>query len=197
MAKRKTRTGPSIYQLKITLAEIRPPVWRRIQVPGNTKLPDLHLMIQAAMGWYNCHLHKFTIGGVEYSDPDPDWDDLDYEDETRARLDQAVSRAGISFSYLYDFGDGWEHDILVEEILEPSKGVEYPICLAGERACPPEDVGGVWGYHDFLEAIADPKHEEHESYLEWGGGEFDLAAFDVEETNAVLEDYKQFDSQSP
>ena len=196
MAKQKTQTGPSVYQLEVTLAGIRPPIWRRIQVPGNTNLPELHLMIQAAMGWYNCHLHKFTIGGVEHSEPDPDWDDLDYEDETRARLDQAVSRAGISFSYRYDFGDGWLHDILVEEILEPSKGVEYPICLAGQRACPPEDVGGVWGYHDFLEAIANPKHEEHESYLEWAGGEFDPEAFDVDETNGMLGDYTHMDSRN-
>ena len=156
----------SVYQLKVTLVEIRPPIWRRIQVPGNTTLPNLHLMLQSVMGWYNCHLHKFTIDGIDYSTSDPDWDDLDYQDERRVHLDKVVSRAGTAFSYMYDFGDGWEHDVLVEEILPAQPGVEYPLCLAGERRGPPEDVGGIWGYDEFLKAIRNPKHEDHESYLD-------------------------------
>jgi len=193
MAKAQKPVQKTVYQLKVILAGNSPMIWRRIQVPGKTRLPALHLILQAAMGWYNCHLHSFSIQGVDYSEPDPGLDDLDYEDETKVRLNQIASRAGIRFGYMYDFGDGWEHDILVEEILTPQRGVKYPICLAGKRACPPEDVGGVWGYEEFLEAIKNPKHEEHEDYLEWVGGEFDPDEFDVEQTNGVMQDYRMLD----
>ena len=193
MAKAQKPALNTVYQLKVTLADFRPTIWRRIQVSGETRLSDLHLMLQAIMGWYNCHLHKFTIDGVDYAESDPDWNDLDYEDETKMRLSQVVSRAGARFSYMYDFGDGWEHDIVVEEILPPQHGVKYPICLDGQRACPPEDVGGVWGYEEFLEAIKNPKHEDHDSYLEWVGGEFDPDEFDVEQVNGALQDYRQLD----
>ena len=195
MTRKTTKRVTSVYQLKVVLAETHPPIWRRIQVPGQTRLPDLHLMLQAAMGWYNCHLHKFMIGGAEYSEPDPDWDDLDDEDERRVRLDQVVHRAGARFGYMYDFGDGWEHDIVVEQISPPETGVKYPVCLTGERACPPEDCGGPWGYGEFLEIIKNPKHEDHKSYLEWVGGEFDPDAFDLKDANAALMDYKLLDNR--
>jgi len=183
-----------VYELKITLRDIEPPIWRRVQVAGSTKLDQLHLMIQAAMGWYNCHLHMFGIDGERYGLPDPDFLDDDAIDERKFRLDEVAPRAGVSFQYVYDFGDNWEHDVLIEQIIPRQRGQQYPTCLAGERRCPPEDVGGVWGYQEFLEAIKDPKHEEHESYLEWVGGEFDPEAFDIDETNGVLPDYKQMDA---
>ena len=189
MARSKRSTKGLVYQLKVTLAEIRPPIWRRIQVPGSTLLPRLHLMLQAAMGWTNCHLHQFTIDGVDYGTPDPDFE-LEIENEARVRLDKAIPATGVRFTYLYDFGDGWSHKILVEKIVPPDPEVSYPACLAGARACPPEDCGGVWGYGDFLEAIGDADHEDHEQLLEWVGGSFDPETFDLNGVNGRLKNYK-------
>ena len=193
MARSKAAPASRIYQIKITLRDIDPPIWRRLQVPGKTTLPDLHLMIQAVMGWDNGHLHGYTIRDVSYSAPDPDFDDSEFEDETRVRLDKVCPRARASFLYIYDFGDCWEHDILVEKILPPEPVVDYPRCLAGERRCPPEDVGGVYGYEDFLKAMRNPKHKEHAHYLEWCGGEFNPEEFDVDAVNGFLADYKLLD----
>jgi len=192
---RKSKKG-SVYKLKVTLCDIKPPIWRRIQVPDDTPLEDLSLMIQAAMGWDNCHLHRFAINDIEYGMVDPDFDDDDdMEDETGIRLNDVVPYAGVSISYLYDFGDGWDHDVIVEDILAKQPKTRYPLCLAGERACPPEDVGGTWGYDEFLKAIRDPDDEEHDRMLEWVGGEFDPETFDVDEANGVLEDYKSLDAE--
>jgi hypothetical protein len=193
MAKRKPSGTGKIYQLKVTLAGIRPPIWRRLQVPADTRLDHLHLMVQAGMGWHNCHLHAFKIDDIDYGEPDPNWGDLEIEDETSVRLDEAAREEGMQFLYTYDFGDGWEHIIRVEKILAPDPDVKYPVCRAGKRACPPEDCGGIWGYEEFLEAIRDPDHEEHERMLEWIGGSFDPDAFDLAETNASLKNYKKFD----
>ena len=194
MARTKKSNSVKIYQLKVTLSESDPAIWRCIQVPGNTKLPDLHLMLQAAMGWVNGHLHLFTIHHVNYIIPDPDFGmGEEDEDEASVRLDKVIPRANTHFRYLYDFGDGWEHDIIVEEILPPEPDTQYPLCLAGARACPPEDCGGVWGYSDFLEAINDPAHEEHESVLEWIGGSFDPEEFDLEGVNECIKEYKLLD----
>lgn len=177
----------SVYQLKVTLDGSKPPIWRRILVPGNTTLYNLHDILQIVMGWENYHLHMFTIDGQIYGDPEDDeYGDLGTKDETRYRLDRLGLREKSKFSYEYDFGDSWDHTILVEKILPPENGVHYPVCIQGKRACPPEDVGGVWGYQGFLEAIADPEHEEHEEYLVWIGGEFDPEAFDLDEVNQAL-----------
>ena len=196
MARSKRTVTSTIYQLKVTLRGSKPPIWRRLQVPGQTTLAELHLMIQAAMGWYNCHLHSFTIDDINYTMPDPDWEDLESEDETRVRLDRVVRRAGARFSYLYDFGDGWEHQVVVEEIQPPEPGATYPVCLAGKRRCPPEDVGGMGGYASYLKAIHNPKHKEHAEYLEWIGGQFDPEEFDLETINGALSDYKSLDMGS-
>lgn len=176
--------GP-IYQLKITLYDSKPPIWRRVLVPGNITLGELHHVIQAAMGWYNCHLHQFVIANRYYGDPAVD---LSYEvwNENDARIHQVVPGEGFKFSYEYDFGDGWLHNILVEKILPPDPERALPVCLKGRRACPPEDVGGIWGYYDFLEALQDPNHPEHTTYLEWIGGRWDAEAFDLDETNNRL-----------
>jgi hypothetical protein len=192
VARSKPSTKSPIYQLKVTLADIRPPIWRRIQVPGNTPLPLLHLMLQAAMGWCNCHLHAFTINEVDYGAADPEFDS-GMENETRIRLDKVIPAAKMRFSYTYDFGDGWNHKILVEKILPPNPGVQYPVCLAGARACPPEDCGGPWGYGDFLRAINDPNHEEHKQLLEWVGGSFDPEAFDLDGVDGRLKNFKLID----
>ncbi|MGD8404255.1 MAG: plasmid pRiA4b ORF-3 family protein [Anaerolineales bacterium] len=177
----------SVYQLQVTLDRSKPPIWRRILVPGNFTLYNLHEILQLVMGWENYHLHMFTIDDQIYGDPEDDeYGDLGTKDETHYRLDQLDLRERSKFSYEYDFGDSWDHTILVEKILAAEKGVRYPICLKGKHACPPEDVGGVWGYQNFLEAIADLEHEEYEEYLVWIGGEFDPEAFDQDEVNQAL-----------
>lgn len=177
-----------IYQIKVTLKHCKPPIWRRVEVPGNINLAKLHHILQAVMGWEGYHLHQFIADGIYYGEPHPDYDVWGSEmyDEKRVKLNQLAPEEKFKFIYEYDFGDSWEHELLVEKISPPEKGVSYPRCIKGKRACPPEDVGGVWGYDSFLEAIADPNHPEHEELLEWTGGEFDPEAFDLEEINAAL-----------
>ncbi len=148
-------------------------------------LAQLHHIIQAAMGWYDSHLHQFTVGRVHYGVPDPD-DFEEVRDERRVRLNQILTEPKQKLVYEYDFGDGWEHVILLEKVLSPEQGAEYPRCTAGKRACPPEDVGGVWGYESFLETIRDRKHPEHVEMLEWVGGEFDPEEFDLAAVNEAL-----------
>ncbi len=194
MARGRATAKVPIYRLKITLRDIHPPIWRSIEVAGNIRLDRLHLMFQAAMGWCNGHLHSFSIDGVDYGMHNPDWD-VDVENEKKFRLDDLVAMEKARFDYLYDFGDNWEHEVSVEKIAPAEQGVKYPRCLAGARACPPEDVGGIWGYENFLEAIRNPKHEEHAEYLEWVDGAFDSEAFDVEEKDADLKNYKMFDAE--
>lgn len=180
--KRTTKTKTDIlYQFKITLLGSEPSIWRRIQVHDCT-LDKLHEHIQMAMGWTNSHLHQFEIKGERYGDPellDDGFEDFECEDSTTTVLSEILPKTGkrFAFKYEYDFGDGWEHEVLHEGSPPLEKGKKYPLCLEGERACPPEDVGGVWGYSDFLEAIADPKHEQHDDFVEWAG-EFDPAEFD-------------------
>jgi len=180
-----------IYQLKITLRESKPPIWRRIQVKSNITLAKLHDIFQIVMGWTDSHLHQFIIHGVEYGVPHPDYDyDMDMEDEKHFKLGKLISAEKERFVYQYDFGDGWEHEILVEKILPIEEDLHYPICLKGNRACPPEDCGGIGGYSDFLEAIEDVKHPEHNDMLEWIGGKFDPEEFDIEKTNKKLKRIK-------
>ncbi|MBA2373032.1 MAG: plasmid pRiA4b ORF-3 family protein [Chloroflexi bacterium] len=178
-----TRIG-DVYQLKVTLEEIEPPVWRQLEVSGDITLSKLHSVIQLAMGWLDYHLHEFRMGDVTYGEPDPEFDDdREVKDDRRARLSRSVSGVGEEFIYLYDFGDGWTHRVVVEDIRPREPRIRYPRVLAGARACSPEDVGGPDGYVDFLEAIVDPKHPEHDAMLEWVGGEFDPEAFDVDAKN--------------
>lgn len=181
-----------IYQIKVTLKYSKPPIWRRLEVPGQTRLDKLHLILQAAMGWWNAHLHQFIVGQTYYGEPHPDYDMWGPEmlDESKYRLNQIAPREKSKFVYEYDFGDSWEHTILVEKILPPEKGVSYPRCIKGKRACPPEDVGGVWGYAEFVEAITDPNHPDHADMLEWVGDDFDPEAFDLAEINEALQRFK-------
>jgi Plasmid pRiA4b ORF-3-like protein len=166
----------SVFQLKVTLEGILPPVWRRLLVPGGYTLDRLHRAIQYGMGWRDCHLHSFEIAGVQYGEPEPDGD-LVLADEQDHRLD-SVAAKGDRFRYTYDFGDWWEHEIEVEDVMPADPGVRYPLCLLGERACPPEDIGGPEGYLEFLAALADPEHPEHEAMREWVGRAFDPESFD-------------------
>ena len=176
-----------IYRMKVTLEDSKPPIWRRLLVRSDITLADLHRIIQVAMGWSDYHLHQFIVQGTYFGEPHPAYaDDLDMHDEQEVTLRQIVAGEGFKFCYEYDFGDGWEHQVLVEKILPPEPDQRYPLCIKGRRACPPEDVGGVWGYLGFLEAIQDPDHPEHEEYLEWIGGEFDPEAFDLDAVNGKL-----------
>ena len=173
-----------VYQLKIALEHLLPAIWRRVLVPGDVTLYKLHQVIQAVMPWQDYHLYEFAIGGVSYGDPDPTGM-TEMKNARRIRLSQLVGEKG-KFLYTYDFGDSWEHKVQVEKLLAPDPAVKYPVCVAGEYACPPEDCGGPPGYVAFLEAIADPEHPEHDDMLEWIGGEFDPMTFDLEEVNQAL-----------
>jgi len=176
-------TSATVFQFKITLKNIEPPIWRRIQVKDCT-LDTLHEHIQTAMGWTNSHLHQFEIGGTRYGDPELLCEG--FEDETppvnslRTKVSKVVPENGkrFCFDYEYDFGDGWEHEILFEGRLKAEKETRYPFCIEGQRSCPPEDVGGPFGYQEYLEALDDPKHERHKEFMEWSG------AFDPEKCDA-------------
>ncbi len=182
MVRAKESTQRVVYQIKVTLKGTKPPIWRRIQVASDTILANLHDILQSVMGWEGYHLYQFLIDGIEYGDPNL-LDELEAENARTATLNTLVRGEKFKFIYEYDFGDGWEHEILVEKMLALDKGKQYPLCTTGKRACPPEDCGGIWGNADFLEAIQDPKHPEHEGMVEWVGGEFDPTAFDADEVN--------------
>jgi Plasmid pRiA4b ORF-3-like protein len=199
-AKPRTATAPAksargtVYQLKITLNDIRPPIWRRVQTKDCT-LGRLHDIIQAVMGWEDYHLHEFEIGQQRYGALEQWQDDFwgadpDVANERKVKLSQLVEQGVKKFRYQYDMGDSWWHTITVEKTVPVEAGVKYPRCIAGERACPPEDCGGPWGYGDFVDAIQNPKHERHEELLEWLGGEFDPEAFDPEAANKELQEMR-------
>jgi hypothetical protein len=178
----------SIYQLKITLKGSRPPIWRRVQVRSDVTLGHLHWVIQHAMGWMSCHLHAFTINGVDYGAPmaDMGFDEMAVRDQESVKLSKVIPGETFKFSYTYDFGDSWDHDILVEKVLAAEPDVSYPVCIKAKRACPPEDCGGIWGYRDFLDAIQSADHPEHGEMLEWVGGYFDPEEVDLAEINQLL-----------
>lgn len=185
MAAKTVGSADQIYQLKITLRDSKPPIWRRVLAPGSFSLYKLHQVIQLAMGWTDSHLHQFIINGQYYGIPSSeDWEPM--IDERRYSLSKIASAPKYKFVYEYDFGDSWEHQILVEAIVPAEAGVKYPVCIKGKRACPPEDIGGVWGYDEFLAAIADPSHSEHEMYAEWIGEDFDPEEFDIDQINDEL-----------
>jgi hypothetical protein len=168
------------------LEEIEPPIWRRLQVPGSMALDRLHAVIQAAMGWQDYHLHQFEIGDRCYGVPEPEEPEYEVDDERLVRLRDAAPVAGAMFRYIYDLGDHWSHEIVVESIETYGRPLRHAVCLAGARSRPPEDCGGVGGYEEFLEAICDPDHPEHDDMLRWAGGRFDPEAFDLAAVNRKL-----------
>ena len=185
------RKGDSslIYELEVTLREIKPPIWRRFQVPGSLTLAQLHDALQIIMGWTDSHLHRFIINGQEFGRPDYEErfeDDTPLRDERRVRLARLFPMVPAAFLYEYDYGDGWQHVIVVESFLSASPGVHYPLCVEGERACPPEDVGGAYGYEELLAVLADPEHEEYDAMRMWAGENYNPEAFDVEAINQRL-----------
>jgi hypothetical protein len=176
-----------IYQIKVTLRGSQPTIWRRVQVKSDISLAMLHRTLQCVMGWEDAHLHQFIIQGQRYGVPDKDHlDSRETKDERKCELHEIVAATNGQFVYHYDFGDDWHHTLEIEKTLPPEEHVRYPICLAGACACPPEDVGGISGYENFLEALGDPKHPEHDELLEWIGGSFDPEAFDLDGVNRLL-----------
>lgn len=189
-----------ILQLKVTLMESQPPIWRRILVRSSMPLDELHYLIQDVMGWTNSHLHEFVVGGesllgfiqggTSYSDKRFDEDDM-HEDEAMVLIGDFLKNPGDALAYVYDFGDCWAHWIELEHILDRSpRNHRAPCCLEGERACPPDNCGGISGYFRLLDALADPKHEEHEDMKAWTesvvGGSFDPEAFDLIDINYAI-----------
>jgi pRiA4b ORF-3-like protein len=188
---RRARTAPPrLYQLKVTLKDVKPPVWRRLLVPADIPLHKLHAVIQEAMGWESSHLHQFSLNGRRIGDisllenMDVFGEDT-IEDESQVRLD-ALVRPKQSLLYEYDFGDDWRHTVRVEKELAPDAGSAYPRCTGGARACPPEDCGGPWGYANFLAALKDPRHPEHAQFVSWIGGAFDPEDFNLTRVNKAL-----------
>jgi hypothetical protein len=213
-----------IYQLRITLRDSKPPIWRRVAVPSDITLGQLHEVIQIAMGWTNSHLHQFMLQDKSLINRDPgviarlsdegryddifaatrgirvfvakvtpfgDPTEMEGEDEDAVTLAEVCPKVKSRLTYEYDFGDGWEHTIEVQKIEESKPGVEYPVCLAGKLACPPEDCGGIDGYYHMLDAVSDSDHEEHDDLVEWLGNDFDPEAFDIDEVNDVLTQWRE------
>lgn len=186
----KSQATGVVYSVKITLDNVDPPIWREMLVQDCT-LADLHDLIQISMGWENAHLHLFEIGKVQFGDPeqwpaeDP-WGGPEVESEYDTKLSQLVDCGVRSFRYVYDMGDGWRHTVRIYKARPAETSVRYPRCIAGERACPPEDCGGPWGYMDLLVALQGSKTERQKDLLDWIGGEWDAEAFDLETVNKQL-----------
>lgn len=163
----------SIARLRVTLDDVEPAVTRTLDVPADIRLDRLHAALQAALGWADYHLWEFRAGDVGWGVPDPDWPDGPL-DARKTTLWQAIEDSGAkTLTYLYDFGDGWEHTVKILRFDDAVHGNKYPVLIEAAGCCPPEDVGGPWGYADFLDAIADPNHEQHDDIKEWHGGDFD------------------------
>lgn len=181
------KTAP-VYQLKVTLQDTRPPVWRRIQVRSDVTLAELHRILQEVMGWSGGHLHLFDVGGEQYGEPHPgDWEPL--KNERRVRLSRLMEHPKDRIDYVYDFGDDWRHRIVLEKVLRDVE-LAHPVCLAGKRACPPEDCGGPYGYQDLLAILGDPGHPQHEEYREWVEDDFDPERFSADEINVHLQGFR-------
>lgn len=190
MAIRRSASAPaaSVHRLKVTLRGSKPPIWRRIVVPSDITLGHLHGILQDTMGWDDSHLHEFTIDDISYADPDM-VEDFD-EDETQTLLADVAPTPGKRFRYMYDFGDSWDHEILVEAVSAPDPGMTYPACLTGKRACPPDDVGGIWRYNYLVSVMADPNHPDYKETKEWldewWGEPLDPEAIDLAAINQRL-----------
>ncbi len=176
-----------IYQIQISLKGSKPKIWRRLLVPSDILLSEIHKIIQISMGWTNSHLHQFIKNNEYYGIPsEDDWNDFPISDYRKIKLDFFLKKEKDKLKYEYDFGDSWEHNILLEKILPFNDEFKNPICLTGKMNCPPEDCGGIWGYSDMLEILKQPDHEEYESFIEWLGEKFDSEHFDKDEVNELL-----------
>jgi hypothetical protein len=178
-----------IYQIQIALRGIRPKIWLRILIPPDLRLSDFHEIIQITMGWTNSHMHQFIKNGTYFTESiagDDIWDELGSVDYKKMKISDLLTMEKEKVVYEYDFGDGWEHNIILEKILPVDPKIKYPVCLKGKMKCPPEDCGGVWGYSDMLEVLKQPDHIEYEEFIEWLGDGFDPEDFDINEVNRRL-----------
>jgi hypothetical protein len=190
MATKKIASSQDIYQIKVTLLGTKPPIWRRLLVPSTLSLARLHDVLQTTMGWAGGHMHEFRTADRHFGIPDPEDRSMgmQVENERSIRLSSVLRRAGAKLIYTYDFGDNWEHAVVLEKLLpaQLSLDLEYPICIDGKLACPPDDCGGIPGYYELIEALADPEHDRHEEISEWITDGFDPRAFSVENVNQML-----------
>ena len=182
---------PDIYQLKVTLLGTKPPIWRRLLVPAGLILAKLHGVLQIAMGWRDEHLYEFHVGKQPYGRPNPEERYFGFGlptiNDRKVRLDEVLPEVRSKLVYTYDMGDGWEHSVVVEKRLPADADATYPVCIGGERACPPEDCGGLPGFYGLLEALQNPEDERGQEMLEWLGEEYDPGAFSVEHVNSALQ----------
>lgn len=199
MPAQKSMVSPQIFQLKVTLLGTSPPIWRRLLVSAELTLAQFHDVLQTAMGWEDGHMHEFSVGQRRFRRPDPEDRFLglpSVEDERTVRLSGILARVGSKVIYTYDFGDTWEHGIVLEKRVPVDPTVTYPVCTGGQFACPPEDCGGVPGYYDLVEALSDPNHERHEEMLDWIG-DFDPEGFSVDDVNRKLTPLPRHQGRSP
>ncbi len=177
-----------VYQLKITLVESNPEIYRKIIVNPDVLLVDLHRIIQTTMGWTNSHLHQFSDGNYDYA---PKEFEVECSKNSRTvKLNKLLKKEKERIIYEYDFGDGWVHEIILEKIFEEDEKNQVPRCIEGKRNCPPEDCGGIWGYEDLLNVISDKKHEDYKDMMRWLGGKFDPEEFNI---NAINKELKKKD----
>jgi hypothetical protein len=188
MATKRINPAQDIYGIKVTLLGTKPPIWRRLLVPASMTLAKLHDVLQTAMGWHDCHMHEFRAGERHIGRPDPEdiGMGMQVENERNIRLSSVLRRPGAKLIYTYDFGDNWEHAIVLEKLLPLLPDMTSPICIDGSLACPPDDCGGIPGFYELLDALAHPNHEQHQEMREWIGEDFDPQAFSVEEVNRKL-----------
>jgi hypothetical protein len=177
--------GQQVYELRVSLRGSRPMIWRRFQVLSDITLFRLHSVLQIVMGWKDNHLHRFLAEQTNDGEPDSKYGG-DHEDDRRTCLGRILRKSRDAMVYEYDFGDRWEHIVVLERIVEPVPGAPYPVILAAEGACPPENVGGIGGYDQFLQTMTNPGHPEHREMMAWWGGPFDPKLYDIEARNEVL-----------
>lgn len=175
-----------IARLQVTLDGVEPEVTRRLDVPFDMRLDRLHLTLQAALGWTNTHLWEFRVGETGWGLPDPDWPDGPLDGRKATLFDVIEDTGAKTLCYLYDFGDGWQHTIKIQDLDDADPATDYPVLLDASGRCPPEDVGGPWGYEEFLEALADPDHESHDMFTEWWAGDFDPKAVPIQELKTAV-----------
>jgi hypothetical protein len=182
----------AILQFKIQLKHVKPSIYRVFQVQDSINFLQMHEILQTVMGWQNCHLFQFYKDrrGETISIPYPDDDWEESLDARKIKIKNYFPVAKSTITYEYDFGDGWEHIVTLEKILDADKNTRYPVCIKGKRNCPPEDCGGPWGYENLLNILADKNHPEHNEFKDWVEDDFDPEAFDIVTVNEELEDIK-------
>ena len=188
MPAKRINPAQDIYGIKVTLLGTKPPIWRRLLVPASMTLAKLHDVLQTTMGWRDCHIHEFRAGERHFGRPDPEDISMgmQVENERNIRLSTVLRRLGAKLIYTYDFGDNWEHAVVLEKLLPHLPDMTSPICIDGSLACPPDDCGGIPGFYELLDALAHPNHEQHQEMRDGIGGDFDPQAFSVEEVNRKL-----------